>query len=145
MPNCGQNCPGASEEQHWTPGCSSPLPIWTPPWLKCPITRWSLGRKERDYRVCPRKWKVYNSNVSSFLGTLLLRKSITPTKIFPTFWLTYPNWWDDYLVLFVLRSVSSPEGDLFFFFFFVLCQENHKKNADLWRLHIMLNHHFKLK
>ena len=29
--------------------------------------------------------------------------------------------------------------------FFVLCQENYKKNADRWRLHIMLNHHFELQ
>ena len=29
--------------------------------------------------------------------------------------------------------------------FFVLCQENYKKNADRWRLHIMLNHHFDLQ
>ena len=35
--------------------------------------------------VCPRRWKTYNSDVSNFLGTFLLRKSVTPSKIFPMF------------------------------------------------------------
>ena len=44
-----------------------------------------MGRKDSDYWVCPRKWKMYNSDVSKFLGTVLLRKSVIPSKIFPVF------------------------------------------------------------
>lgn len=45
---------------------------------------WGLGRKESYYGVAPGKWKVHNLKVSNFLGTNLPRKSIVPTKIFPT-------------------------------------------------------------
>lgn len=40
---------------------------------------------ESDYCVCPRKWETHKPDVSKFLGTLLLRKSVIPSKIFPMF------------------------------------------------------------